>query len=409
MSKNKGKIVACLDLGTTKMVCLIASIMDEKIKILGYGYKESKGIVASAISDMRLAQRSIINAISDAEKMAGFNINRVVVGLSGSQAVSQIREVNSKISSDMVRNSDIASLVNDIRLEYRKNNREVIHLIPLQYKIDDSNLVQNPRYMSGEKLSAKFHVVSASFTTAKNIEGCLKRCQLSVNNYIAEVYASAISSLTDGELNLGTLVIDIGSSNTSFAVMSDGKLVHTGNFPIGGIHITRDIATVLNIDFETAERIKNLNNSLIINPLEEKELIKLKVGGIGDEVDLIRVTKMELRSIIMCRLEEIVESVKKILDKTNYGPYLVSSIVLTGGCSSIIGIEKVVSDIFRKQVRIGYPGKIENLPPDLNDPSFCSSVGILVFLKNIYTREKIKDGFEVKSSWLKKFFDYITT
>ena len=399
--------MACLDLGTAKMVCIIAAIDNGKISILGYGHKESKGVVDSAISDMRLAQRSIINVISDAEKMAGFNISRVVVGLSGSQVASQIREVSSRITADMVRNTDIANLVAGMRREYKKNNREIIHLIPLQYKIDDSNLVHNPRYMSGEKLSARFHAVSTSITTAKNIENCLKRCQLSVNNYIAESYSSAISALTDGEMNAGTLTIDIGSSNTSFSIISNDKLIYTGNLAVGGMHITRDIATVLNISFEAAERIKNLNNSLVINPLEQKELIKLKVGASVDDVELIRVTKMELKEIISCRLEEIMESVKKILAASNYGSYLISGIVLTGGSSSIVGIEKLVGDIFRKQVRIGYPGRIENLPTELNDPSFCSATGILVFLKNIYIKEKDKDGFEVKNNWLRKIIDYI--
>jgi cell division protein FtsA len=186
MSKNlkKGKITACLDMGSSKLVCIIASITNDDVQILGYGHKESKGIAASAISDMTLAQKSITNVVSEAERMAGFNIDRLLVGISGSQVVSTRKEVSTKIASDIVKTSDIAVLAAKVRAEFKKNNREIIHLIPLQYRIDDSAPVVNPRYMSGEKLYAKFHVVSTSQTTIKNIENCLRRCQLSVNNYI---------------------------------------------------------------------------------------------------------------------------------------------------------------------------------------------------------------------------------
>ena len=407
MVKSKGKIVACLDIGTTKMACTIAMVDDQEITLLGYGYRESRGVISGAISDVRLAEKSIANTVGDAEKMAGFNIDRLVVGLSNSQTVSQRKEVSTTIVSDMVKNSDITNLASGIRYEYKKNNRELIHLIPLQYKIDNSTPVQNPRYMFGDLLSSKFHVISTSFTTVKNIENCLKRSQLSVHNYIVESYASALSALSENEMNLGSLVIDIGGSNTSFAVMADGKLVHAGNFPIGGIHVTRDIATILNIDFETAERIKTINNSLIINPLEEKELIKVKSND--ERIGIVGVTKLELKYIIESRIEEIINSVKTLLDKSGYGSYLINNIVLTGGTASIIGIEKVVNEVFKRQTRIGFPSKIKNLPSELDDPSFSNVLGMLVFLKNIYLKEKIKDGFEAKGSWFKRLVDYLVS
>lgn len=404
MTKNKGKIVACLDIGTTKLVCVIAAVNGKEVTLLGYGYRESRGIIASAISDMKLAQKAITNVVCDAERMAGFNIDRLIVGLSGAQTLSQRKIVKSKISSDMVKNSDITNLANSIRLEYKNNNRDLIHLIPLQYRIDDSNPVQNPRYMTGNFLAAKFHVVSTSTTTTKNIENCLKRCQLSVYNYIAESYSSALSSLSDNELNLGTAVIDIGGSDTSFSIIFDNKLVYTDNFPVGGIHITRDIAMILNIDFKTAETIKNLNNSLVMGSVEEKEIINLKADDF-DILDVSNITKKDLKEIIQSRLEEILEAVKTKMEKQGYGSFVINNLVLTGGVSNIIGIDKIASKIFKKPVRIGYPHRIENVPEMFDDPSFCSVFGMLNFLKNIYLKEKIRDGFETKNGFIRKVVD----
>lgn len=407
MAKNhkKGKIVACLDMGSSKLVCLIASISNDEVQILGYGHKESKGILASAISDMRLAQKSITNVVSEAERMAGFNIDRLLVGISGSQISSVRKEVSCKISSDIVKNSDIANLAAKIRAEFKKNNREIIHLIPLQYRIDDSAPVVNPRYMSGEKLYAKFHIISTSQTTIRNIENCLKRCQLSVNNYIVEPYASALSCLSDNEMNLGTLLVDIGSSSTSFCIMLEGKLIHIGSSPIGGVHITRDISTILNISFDKAEKIKNLNGSLLISPIEEREMIKLKISDENDGPNMIRITRAELRDIMQSRLEEMFESVKTILQKSGIPLYMLGNIVLTGGVTSIVGIDKLAAEVFEKNVRIGYPSKFDLAPSEILNPTHSCSLGMLYFLRNLYLKEKIKDGFESKNSWFKRLID----
>ena len=408
MPKNKGKIVACLDMGTTKITCIIAAVSNNNISILGYSYRKSKGIMASAISDMRLASDSISKVVSDAEKMAGFNIDRLIVALSGSQILSQKKEVTNKIYGSSVKNSDITSLARKIANEYKKKNREIIHLIPLQYKIDNSNYVKNPRFMTGDKITAKFHVVSVDATTTKNIESCLKRSHLSVNNYVSESYCSALACLSDSEFKAGSLVIDVGGISTSFSVILEGKLIYNGHVNIGGIHITRDISTILNVDFEVAEQIKRLNSSLIINPIEEKELIKMKVGSFSDNFGIVKITKKELKEIISCRIEEIIEMVKKDLNKNGYGSHLFNNIIIAGGVCSIIGIEKIINQVFDKQSKVGYPQKVKDLEQELNDPSFSSAIGMLLFLQSIYKKEKNSDGFNVKEGGIfKRFIDYL--
>lgn len=402
---KNAKIVACLDMGSSKLVCIIAAINGDEVQILGYSHKESKGIIGSAISDMRLAQKSITNVVSQAERMAGFNIDRLLVGISGSQVVSTHKEVSTKIASDIVKNSDISSLATKIRGEYKKKNREIIHLIPLQYRIDDSTPVTNPRYMSGETLHAKFHVVSTSQTTIRNIENCLRRCQLSVNNYIVEPYASALSCLSDNEINLGSLMIDIGGSSTSFSLLSDGKLIYIGNSPLGGMHITKDISTILNISFNEAEKVKNLNSSLLISPIEERDSIKYKNSD--DNQSEVMITRAQMRDIIQCRLEEIFESVRDILKDSGIPVQMLSNIIISGGVTSIVGIDKLASDIFEKNVRIGYPNKIDSssIPSEILSPTHSCSLGMLIFLKNLYLKEKLKDGFETKNNWFRRLIE----
>lgn len=407
ISKNfkKGKVVACLDMGSSKLVCIIAGINGDEIQVLGYGHKESKGILASAISDMRLAQKSITNVVSEAERMAGFNIDRLLVGISGRQVVSSRKEVSIKIGSDIVKTSDISNLAEKLRAEFKKNNRETIHLVPLQYHLDDSSPVANPRYMSGEKLYAKFHAVSTSHTTIRNIENCLKRCQLSVDSYVVEPYASALSCLSDNEINLGTLLIDIGGGSTSFCIISEGKLIHVGSSPIGGSHITKDISTILNVTFDMAEKIKNLNSSLLISPIEEREMIKLKISDPNDGPHMIRITRLEFSEIIKSRLEELFESVKASLEKSGVHVLRLSNIVITGGVTSIIGIDKLATEIFGKNVRIGYPNRFEGAGSEIINQSHSCSLGMLTFLQNLYLREKIRDGFESRNNWFRRFVE----
>ena len=409
MVKNfqKGKIVACLDLGSSKLFCIIAQNNNDQVKILGYGHKKSKGIYGSAITDMRLAQKSIISVVAEAEKMAGFNIDRLLVSISANHCVSSNQEVTVGVVSDVVKNNDILNLASKVRSFYKKHNHEIIHLIPIQYIIDGTNPVTNPRYMSGKKLSAKFHVVSTPNTIIKNIENCLKRCQLSVDSYIVQPYSSALSCLSKNDIHLGSLMIDIGGSATSVAILTEGKLVYVNQAPIGGIQITKDISSVLNIDFSLAEQIKNLNSSIIISPMEEHEIVKLGDLDINFEEDNINITRIEFSQIIESRLEEIFESVKKVLTKSNIPLNMINNVVISGGSTEIVGIDKLASYILGKTVKIAYPNKINLSLPELIKPANCCSVGMLVFLKNLYSQEKIKNSFETKTSWFRKAIDKI--
>jgi cell division protein FtsA len=402
----KGKIVAALDIGTTKLACIIAEISDKNIRVVGYGYRQSVDISSSAINDMKLAQLAITKTIADAEKMAGFNISKLVVNISGLRLESVTKLVTNKISSKIVNNSDIMALVSDIKTNFKNNKKEIIHLIPLEYKIDHNTKVTNPRYMSGDYLSGKFYIISVQNSIIKNIENCMKFSTISVNNYISDAYAASLGVMNENELNFGTLVIDIGGNSTSYSIIIDNKLYFIGNCALGGIHITRDIAMMLNVNLDIAENIKLLNNSLVISPIEEKELIKFKLDDDVYPTKLIQLTKVELKNIMLARLEEIIIMVKKDLEENGYSSYAINNIILSGGVANMIGIEKLVEDIFGKNVSIGYPVGIKNLQKDLNNPSFSVALGMITFLKQVMKKE-IKTNFEVNNSFVKKIIDYL--
>lgn len=405
--KNR-KTVACLDIGSSKILCIIANIGNDGIDILGYGHKESKGISFGAISDLKLAQKSITNTVAEAERMAGLNIEKILIGISGCQIVSSRKDVVEKIAKEVVKQSDIINSVVKLRQEFVKSQKEPIHIFPINYKIDDSPPIANPRQMTGEKLFSRFHVANVSKTVISNIENCLKRCQLSVGNYVAEPYASALASLTENEINLGSLLIDIGASSTSFCIFYDSKLYHIGHVMLGGFNITKDISTILSVNIDVAEKVKNLNNSLIISPIEEKEIIKFRSVDNPEESTIARISREDLRNIIESRLAEIFESIKANLDKSNIPLHMIPSIVLTGGVASTIGIDKLASEIFKKNVRIGYPAKFNLAPNELINTSSTCALGMLLFLRESMLNEKNSDDFE-KNNWFKKLLDKLVS
>ena len=403
------KTVACLDIGSSKMLCIIANIGNDGIEILGYSHKESRGIAFGAISDIKLAQKSITNVIAEAERMAGLNVDKILVGISGSQLLSTRKDVVDKILKGVVKQSDITNSVSKVRLEYSKSLKEPIHLIPINYRIDDSPAIVNPRQMMGQKLYSRFHVISASKTVISNIENCLKHCQLSVGSYVAEPYASALASLSENELNLGSLVIDIGGSASSFCIMYEEKLYHVGHVMIGGQNITKDISTILGVRIDVAEKIKNLNNTLIISPIEEKEVIKFRSSEGLEEQSIASISREDLKNIIESRLAEIFENIKANLEKAHIPLGMLPNIVLTGGVASTIGIDKLASEIFKKNVRIGYPSKFNLAPNELMNTSSSCALGMLIFLRNKTLNNKLIDGYESKNNWFKKLLDKLVS
>lgn len=408
--KSSKKIIASLDLGADKIVCLIGYVNSiGRICIKGVGHQKSAGIMNGVIIDVKAAAKSIISAISVAEQMAGYNIDKVVINLSGQQVYSNNVKAELKIGNRVINQKDISSLAHNVQQAFKSKNREIIHLMPINYTVDGNQGITNPRNIVGDTLGIDFHAVVTNSNHIKNIEQCIKKTPLSINNFVSSAYASALACLNKNEMETGTLLIDMGGSNTSFCVVYDNKFLCNKNLSLGGINITKDIALILTLDISLAERIKVLNTNLTLNMFEEKDLIKV---DIDDEASFkaAKTRKEIINNIYKSRAEEIIKIIYGVLQKKGLDGF-VHNIVITGGTALAPGVDSFINKITKKPVRIGFPEYIiasnPTLIKNLQNPVYSCAVGTLKFLQRMSEKMKIGDFKSVKDGKLKRTFGFL--
>jgi cell division protein FtsA len=389
LPKRNG-LIAALDIGTSKVACMIAYLNSlGNIEVVGVDYQLSQGIKAGVITDVKLAEKSILATLNTAEKMAEENIERVIVSMSSSKISSKVATGSMIITGNQVTDKDINRVVTTAVNTILTPDQEVIHCFPLEYSIDGVSGIKDPRAMYGSELKSELHVVTLPSTAIVNLANCLARCQLDLDNFIISTYASALSCLTDEEKEQGVILFDMGASNTSFATYYDGKLIFADSVPVGGMHITSDIAYGLSINFTTAERIKTLYGNAIITLSDRTSNIDLNnLFDEGQEVEGRAVNRALLGEIISARVEEIYELTRTKLNKAGIDKYLVKRLVLTGGASQLMGLKEFTENYFEKQVRIGYPDLLEGLSAEYRNPTFSSVIGILKFIASDQAKNK---------------------
>ncbi len=375
-------VIATLDIGSSKVVCFIAEgDASGDVKILGIGHQVSRGVRGGIVIDMKQAEGSIVEAVHAAEKMAGVTIDRVMVNMAGSHLTSHHLQVETNISGHEVTDRDIQHVINEGYKHFAKDDREILHCIPVHYSIDDTTGIENPRGMLGERLRTHLHIVTASATAAHNLANCLGRCHLNIEDTIATPYAAGLACLTRDEKNLGSILLDIGGGNTAIAVFTSGQLVYIDSIPLGGIHVTRDIAHGLSTSLSYAERIKTLYGSTVSTTSDEWDMIDVpQTEGFEDETtdaELVQISRAKLTGIIKPRMEEIIEMARKKLEKSSVAELLGSRVILTGGASQLVGVRELASHIFDRQVRIAKPEPMEGLAESTKGPAFSVAVGML--------------------------------
>lgn len=402
--KNKKIIIASLDVGTSKVICLIATLNHNgEMTIIGAGHQKSLGIENGNLVDIQAAKGAIISAVSMAEKMSGYNLEQVVVSMSGKNLHSEHKVVRNLISSGMIKTTDINAIADRVYADFKREGKQLIHLFPIKYIIDDVLDVKNPNMMCGKKLASHFQAVTNSLPTIANFGNCFKKCQLTVRNYVAEAYASALACLNQNEKELGALVLDIGAGDTTFAVFSQGRFVHLGWIPLGGDMMTKDIAAMLSVSMEKAELLKIRNANLSMSYEEANGLIDIDIDG-DEDFKIAGMKKSELNDIIRYRLEDILDLVKQFLKRQKLDTLLGSgNIILTGGTAAIPGIDSFVHERMQRSTRIGYITNISEdrhilKSSDFYNPSFTAAVGMLLFVKN----QIVKDDQSIDFSNRKK-------
>lgn len=382
-TKQRHDLIAALDIGTTKIVCFIARVQpDGDVTVEGIGHQLSSGIRSGLMTDIEAAEDAICAAVHTAEEMAGFPIDSVIVNVSGARLQSHNLHVQLPLHHQAVAGRDILRLIEHGKASMSSDERDVIHTIPISYTIDEVRGISNPQGMYGHELGADLHIITAPAGMLKNLTHCLARAQLDVQEWMESAYASGVACLTQDETDLGVTLIDIGGGTTSVAVFVDGKPIYTDHVPLGGAHITNDIARGLSTSIADAERLKALYGSVFISSSDGQQVIDVRqVGHQEDEpgAGVTTVPRSMLAGIIRPRVEEIFEMVRLRLDDSGFDRVAGRRVVLTGGTSQLMGIKDLAAQVFNKQVRIGRPKQFHGLAESTGGNAFSTCIGMVEF------------------------------
>ena len=308
----RGTTIAALDVGSTKVCCFIAQRQDEGgARITGIGHQIARGIRGGAVVDMEDLEHSIRAAVDAAEEMANQRIKSVLVNVSGGQPASANVKVEVALNGHAINEADLRRMLEHGRAHHDSSDRELLHAIPVDYTIDGNEGIRDPRGMYGERLGVAIHVIAALTGPVRNLNTVINRCHLDVDSRVVSPFAAGLACLVDDEKELGVTCIDMGGGTTTMSVFMAGQLVHTDIIPIGGYHVTSDIARGLSTPVAQAERLKTLYGSALPSPSDDREMLKVPLVGEDDTGSNHQIPKSLLNQIIQPRIEETLELVRQ--------------------------------------------------------------------------------------------------
>ena len=377
--RRKTNYIAGLDIGTTKICCVLAQATDcQDIQILAIGQSESKGLRRGVVVNMEETVESIKAAVEEAESRAGFPIEAVHVGVSGdhirgfnSRGVVPVRGKHGEIGSD-----DIKRVVEAARTVTIPPDREILHVLPQEFIIDGQDGIYNPTGMSGTRLEVNVHLVTSSISNTQNVVTAVNHSGMTVDNTILQQLASAESILTRDEKELGCIVVDIGGGTADIAIFNRNAVWHTAVLPLGGNHITKDIAVGLRTPIQEAEKIKKACACVLPTLLQSDD--SLEVPSVGGRLPRILSRKI-LCEIVQPRAEEILSLVLQEVKRAGFEKQLVAGAVLTGGGSMLEGLLELAEQVLDMPVRRGYPQELEGLPESFRTPANSTAIGLVQY------------------------------
>lgn len=368
-----------LDIGSTKIACMIGRAeSDGRLRALGFGWQKGRGVKSGGIVDLDEAERAIRAAVGAAEDQADMRLKSVVVNLSCGQPESRLFNVQWPIDGRAVTEDDIRRVVREARARAASEGRGTIHALPLNFATDETVGVADPRGLYCDTLTAQLHVIDAATTAIKSITACLGRCELDIASMASAPFASGLATLVEDERELGATVIDMGGGTTTIAVFAEGQVLHTAQLPVGGIHVTNDVARLLSTQVAHAERLKTLYGTCQESPDDARELLPVPLVGEAEH-QIAKVPRSALVSIIRPRLEEIFELVRDRIETSGLGRAAGARVVLTGGASQLVGARELAAHILNRQVRLGRPFGVIGLPDAATGPNFATLIGLLAF------------------------------
>jgi len=385
LAGSKADVIAALDVGTSRVCCAIAQPDGAgDARLLGIGETASHGIRAGNVVDMAAAEMAVRNAVDAAERMAKVTLDRVVVSLSGGTPQSTPVAVEVPVSGRTVTDGDLrraaaSHTIGDRLTPEREAGREIVQTIATGYAIDGCRGIRDPRGMHGRELGMTMHVVTAASGPLRNLRQCVERCHLDVEAVVVAPYATGLGTLVDEEAELGATVIDMGGGTTSVAVFSEGEAVFADVIPLGGQHVTNDIARGLSTSRANAERMKTLYGDATTGARDTREILEVPQVGEETEGAAQRIPRSLLTGIIQPRLEETFELVRERLESHGVDRVAGRRAVLAGGACQMPGTRELAETVLGKQVRIGTPADTAGLGRTTNGPGYAVSAGMLTY------------------------------
>ena len=372
----ESEIIAGLDLGSTKVCAIVAEQTDEGLDIIGIGSVPSKGLKKGVIVNIESTVQAIRAAVEQAETMAGVEINTVYAGVSGSHVRGMNQEGVAAIGNREVALEDVRRVLDQAKAVPLPGDRQVLHVLPQEYIVDDQDGIREPVGMAGVRLEARVHMVTAASTSVANITKCAERCGLYVEEVVLQPLASANAVLSADEREIGAALIDIGGGTSDIILYVDGAVVHTSSIPIGGINLTSDVATGLRTPLAEAERIKIKYGCAATRMVDDEETIDVpSVGGRAPRVLPRRV----LCDIIEPRVEEIFSACRHVIAETGYVDMLASGAIITGGTTLLDGMGELAEEVLGLPVRRGSPSGVGGLIDVVKSPSYATGVGLVKY------------------------------
>ncbi len=369
-------MIVGLDIGTSKVVAIVGKRkMDGTIEVVGIGSHPSRGLKRGVVVNIETTVQAIQRAVEEAELMAGCRIHSVYAGIAG----SHIKSLNSHgivaIRDREVTQADIDRVIDAAQAVAIPADQKILHILPQEFVIDSQEGIKEPMGMSGVRLEAKVHLVTCAVNAAQNIEKCVKRCGLEVDDIILEQLASSHAILTEDEKELGVCVVDIGGGTTDIAVFTGGAIRHTAVIPIAGDQVTNDIAMALRTPTQNAEEIKIKYACALTQLAGADETIK--VPSVGDRAprDLSR---QALAEVVEPRYEELFTLVQSELRRSGFEDMIPAGIVITGGSSTMEGVVELAEEIFHMPVRLACPQAVSGMTEVVNNPIYATGVGLLI-------------------------------
>lgn len=377
------RVIVGLDVGTTKICALIGEVdEDNRMSVVGIGVTPAMGLRKGVVVDIDEAASSIKSAIEKTERSSGYKIGTALVGIAGGHITSQNSHGAVAISPQLheVTQGDIDRAIESARAVAVPHNREVLHVIPREYIIDGEDSIKDPLGMSGYRLEVVTHIVTGAMASIHNLEKCVQRAGIEIDDMVLEPMASGEAVLSAAERDLGVALVDIGGGTTDVAIYVNGSIYYTGVLPLGGNHLTNDIAVGLRAPFNVAEEMKLAYGSAMASKIKDDDLVEMVTfeNATGEKI-----SRRFLCEILDSRAREMMAMVGDEIKKSGYPGVLPAGVVLTGGSSQLVSLGELARNVLQMPVRLGHPEHINGLTDEISGPAFATSVGLLLWgLKN---------------------------